>query len=243
MAALKHGGNREHVQQDIARLAARFIVEDGHDSGPARHKAAAEILGSAARLQGALPDHEQMEAALRAHLRAHLGLAHRALLQRLRERALHWMQALAGFQPHLVGAVLNGSATPHSPVHLHLYADNAKEVEMALLDLGLDIRVAPGEPGQPHVQEVIGFLEREEAAPARTAPRSTQGPRDASAPATAVMLTVLDSGARRFSPAAHARRQDPELHPVERSGRADAPMVRQLLADSTGAPAAQLAHA
>jgi hypothetical protein len=244
MAALKHGGNRERTQREIAQLAARFIVEDGHESGPARQKAAAEILGAGVRANGAMPDHTQMETALRAHLRTHLGDAHRVLLQRLRACALEWMQALADFQPHLVGAVLNGSATLHSPLHLHLYTDNAKDVEMALLDRGIDIRVAPGEAGHAHVQEVIGFLDAGDG-PRGTAPpvRAPHRARETPAAATAVLITVLDTGALRFSPAAHERRQDPDLHPVERSGRASAPMVRQLLAETSGTAAPEAAHA
>jgi hypothetical protein len=239
---MRHGGTREQTQQEIARLAARFIVEDGHDSGPARQKAAAQVLGHAVRANGAMPDHEQMEAALRAHLREHLGAAHGSLLQRLRECALGWMQSLDGFQPHLVGAVLNGSATPQSPVHLHLFTDNAKEVEMALLDRGLDIRVGPADPGQPHVQEVIGFLDPCREAGSGGGVRTPQRPREMAAPALAILLTVLDADALRLAPPAHARREDPDLHPVERSGRASAQMVRRLLAETSG-NSAEAVHA
>jgi hypothetical protein len=228
---LKNGGGREQIQRAIAALAARLIAEDDLDSTQARHKAAVEILGATVRANGALPDHEQIEGALREYLRLHMGESHRVLLKDLRELALAWMQALESFQPHLVGSVLNGSATEHSHLHLHLFTDSAKDVEMALLDRGLDIRVGPADNGPAHAQEVIGFL-----APGATRPLSTGDRpnrlRDAMAAATPILLTVLDTDALRFSPSAHARRQDPSLHPIERSGRANVQMLRQLLAES-----------
>lgn len=233
MAAVKNGGNREEMQQAIAALAARRMAEDGLDLGPARHKAAAEIMGGAARGGGALPDHEQVESALRAYLEQHEGEEHRQRLRRLRMLALAWMEELAPFQPHLVGAVLNGSATEHAHLHLHLFADSAKDVEMALLDRGLDIRVGPAEDApasaqmRTHVQEVIGFM----APPARAA-ASCAG-RGAAA-ATPILLTILDTTALRQAP---ARRSDPGLHAVERAGRASLPMLRELI-DASPDPAA-----
>lgn len=225
---VKHGETRDQLQREIAALAARLMAEDGHDSAQARHKAAAQILGGGARSHGALPDHAQVETALRAYLRLHQGAAHGARLQQLRGVALAWMRILAPFQPHLVGPVLNGCATEHSAVQLHLYTDSAKDVEMALLDRGMDIRVAPPDHAQGPVQEVIGFVAT--AAGARgTAPGNA---------GTAILLTVFDRAALRIAVSAHARREDPELHPVERSGRANLAMVMELLAASDG-PAAQ----
>jgi hypothetical protein len=234
---VKNGGSREDLQRAIADLAARLMAEDGLDSAQARHKAAADLLGPSARAPGALPDQEQLESALRAYLQLHMGEAHRILLRDLRALALEWMQILEAFQPHLVGAVLNGSATPHSHLHLHLFTDSAKDVEMALLDRGLDIRVGPADDGPAHAQERIGFL-------AAGGPRPAGGRERAhAAPGTPILLTVLDTDALRSSPSAHARRRDPGLHPVERSGRANLQMLRQLLEASPGAAAPEALHA
>jgi len=238
---VKNGGSREDMQQAIAALAARRMAEDGLDMGPARHKAAAELLGAAAR-GGALPDHEQVERALRAYLEQHEGEAHQRRLRRLRLLALEWMQVLAPFQPHLVGAVLNGSATEHAHLHLHLFADSAKDVEMALLDRGLDIRVGPADDapasdhGRVHVQEVIGFV----APPAGAGPARTGRGMSAGTP---ILLTVLDTTALRRAPAAQARRSDPGLHAVERAGRADLPMLRELIDASPDPAAPEALHA
>lgn len=225
---MKNGGGREELQLAIAGLAARLIAEDGLECGPARQKAAAAILGASVRAGNALPDNEQIEAALRSHLRLHDGAAHRQLLHRLRMLAMEWMQLLAAFEPHLVGAVLNGSATVHSHLHLHLFTDSAKDVEMALLDRGLDIRVGPADDRAAHAQEVIGFLARDSGA--------SSPPRGGAADSTPVLLTVMDATALRQAPSAHARRHDPSLHAVERAGRANLRMLRELLQASSGPP-------
>ena len=234
-ATLNTGGSREELQLAIATLAARLMAEDGLELGPARHKAAVVVLGAQARAGSALPDHEQVETALRCYLREHDGAAHRQMLLKLRLLAVEWMQILAPFQPHLVGPVLNGSATLHSHLHLHLFTDSAKDVEMALLDRGLDIRVGPADDGPAHAQEVIGFMVPDAGAP-RTGRRAAMS-------ATPIMLTVLDTTALRHAPSAQARRHDPNLHAVERSGRANLHMLRELLDAPSGSAAPELIHA
>ena len=43
------------------------------------------------------------------------------------------LTVLHEFKPRLVGAVLSGSATPHAPVVLHLFADTPESVMLFLL--------------------------------------------------------------------------------------------------------------
>jgi len=216
-------GNRERLQLEIAALAARRMAEDGEDCGAAKRKAAAEVVGDAARARDCLPDNAQVEVALRAYLRGVVGAPYRAWLQDLRLLAAQWMEALAAFDPYLVGAVLNGSATRHSHIHLHLYAESAKDVEMALLDRGLAIRVDEAAGGEAHAQESIGFV-----VGGRTPGAGKEG--------VGVLLTVYDPLGLRMSAANRARASDEQQHPIERSGRAGLAMVRQLLAE-TGASA------
>ena len=47
------------------------------------------------------------------------------------------MHYLREFSPRLVGAVLSGTATLHSEVQLHLFADRAESVTLKLLDEGI----------------------------------------------------------------------------------------------------------
>jgi len=211
--------DREDLQREIATIAARLMAEDGHDYGQAKRKAAAEIGAERGRLERVLPDNGQIDTALREYLRTVVGAPHRARLHRMRALAVEWMQRLECFDPHLVGAVLNGSATKFSPLELNLYTESAKDVEIALLDRGIDFRVAPPPGGATRAQEVIGFL----AEPA------SRGPGDS---ASAILLAVYDPEARRIAPGASSRPADPLLHPIERMGRASLTLTRQLLAEA-----------
>ncbi len=199
------------------------------------------MLGAAARTPGVQPSREQIEAALRRYLHTFHGEPHRRLLRQRRTLAAHWMGILGAFAPHLVGAVLDGSATRFSPLHLQLFTDNAKDVEMALLDRGLDIRVAPPQNGQGRVQEVIGFYAPDDGSADAD---DDVGSGAAAAGPVRVLLTVLDAGGLRQRPGArHAAADDgdgacEELHPIERLGRATAEQVRRLLAETAAAAAA-----
>ena len=210
-------GEREKLQREIAAMAARLIVEEGRDSAQAKRKAALALAGNRARSPAVLPDKEQMDRALRAYLRTVVGAPHAAMLRRRRTAAVHWMQILEAFRPHLVGAVLDGSATEHAPIKLNLYTESAKDVELALLERGIDFRVTEASCGDGHAQEVIGFLAR-----------STEGA--AGEPPLAILLTVYEPAAQRIAPS--ARSSDPLLHPIERRGRADIALLRQLLDES-----------
>jgi hypothetical protein len=56
--------------------------------------------------------------------------------------ALEVMEQLADFRPYLTGAVLNGTAGEHDDIHLQLFADSAKEVEIWLLNRNVDIDIS-----------------------------------------------------------------------------------------------------
>jgi hypothetical protein len=220
-------GARDTLQQEIAALAARYMAEDGADCAVAVRKAARQVVGDAVRSRDGLPDNAQVEVALRSYLRSVIGAPYRQWLRGLRELAVQWMQELAAFEPRLVGAVLNGSATRHSHLHLHLYTDSAKDVEIALLDRGLDIRV--DEAGAAHAQETIGFV---------VGRREPGGYGDA----TGVLLTVYEPLALRTAPASRPRAADPQQHSIERAGRADLAMVQRLLEETGAQTAAAAGH-
>jgi len=54
------------------------------------------------------------------------------------------MRLLADFQPRLVGPVLTGTATPHTDISLHLFAETPETVTLRLADRGI-----PSENGRP----------------------------------------------------------------------------------------------
>jgi len=132
----------ELIRAEIAALAARMIAEDGTDYGTAKRKAARQILGNA-RIKGeVLPDNAQIEEEVRIYNQIFFSDTQPQRLLHLRQLALAVMRKLEAFQPYLVGAVLNGTAGQHSDIHLQLFADSPKDVEIYLLNQGINFEVS-----------------------------------------------------------------------------------------------------
>ncbi|MFG6442947.1 hypothetical protein [Roseateles sp. LKC17W] len=123
---------------EIAAAAARLIVDEGMDWGPAKQRAARDL----GMPRGALPGNDEVEDAVREHITIFHADTQPAELRALRELAAVWMARLADFRPHLTGAVWRGTATRLSNLHLQLYCDDSKAAEIALLDRGVDFDVA-----------------------------------------------------------------------------------------------------
>ena len=94
-----------------------------------------------------------MEGEVRAYLALYCAESQPAELDALRRLALRWMQRLAEFRAHLGGAAWRGTATRHSSLHLDLYCDDAKAMEIALINMGIDFETAslPGTHGREPV--------------------------------------------------------------------------------------------
>jgi len=130
---------------EIAATAARLVVEEGLEYAAAKRRAA-RSLGCA---RGELPSNDLVEDEVRQYLALFRADSQPAELAALRRLALHWMQRLAEFRPHLGGAAWRGTATRLSTLHLDLYCDDPKMAEVALINLGLpyDSAQAPGARG------------------------------------------------------------------------------------------------
>jgi hypothetical protein len=135
---------------EIAAAAARLVVEEGMEYGPAKRRAA-KLLGKRSVRPADLPDNDQLEDEVRSYLDLFCADTQPAELAALRQVAAGWMARLAQFRPHLTGAVWRGTATRLSSVHLQLYCDDSKAAELALIDLGVDYDVGslPGPRGEP----------------------------------------------------------------------------------------------
>ncbi|MGE5171860.1 MAG: hypothetical protein ACM3JC_15980, partial [Rudaea sp.] len=126
----------------IADLAARLIAEHGlTDWSLAKRKAVRQLMLPE---RTGLPGDDEIEAALATHHALFGGAAHAASLRGQREEALRWLRALDAFAPTLVGGVAAGWATSHSDIRIELVADDAKTVELALINRNVAYRVAPG---------------------------------------------------------------------------------------------------
>ena len=117
----------------LAASAARLVVEEGLEYAGAKRKAARALASRAA-----LPSSEAVEGEVRAYLALYCAETQPAELRALRRMALRWMQRLAAFRPHLGGAVWRGTATRLSSLHLDLYCDDTKAMEITLINLGID---------------------------------------------------------------------------------------------------------
>jgi hypothetical protein len=212
----------DDLRAELAATAARLIAEEGCDYAQAKRRAVAELLGDARTAP--VPDNAAVEREVRRYLRLFEPDSHPRLLAGLRRVASSVMERLAFFEPHLTGAVLNGTATAHSDIHLHLYVDSAKDVEVFLLDAGVEFEVDEGPPDErPRMLERLSFL--------------TPAPRDLGLPRqmdrVAVHLHVYPRDAIRVAPRHRADPGlEPDLHPVEVSGRASLAAVRRLIEDT-----------
>lgn len=99
---------------------------------------AADRLGVVDR--NALPANQEISAALAAQQRLFGGSEHEDNLRALREIAIRAMRLLERFHPRLVGPVLAGTATPHTDVSLHVFADTPEDIAFLLIERGIRYR-------------------------------------------------------------------------------------------------------
>lgn len=134
--------------EDIATTAARLVVEEGLEYGPAKRRAV-KLLGLAARAP--LPANDVIEEAVHAYITLFCSDTQPGELAALRELALCWMDRMQGFRPHLGGSVWHGTATRRSDIHLDLFCDDPKSAEMVLIEHRADYetRTATGLRGEP----------------------------------------------------------------------------------------------
>ncbi len=130
----------EHLRRALAQEAARIMAEQGIDDYRLAKRKAAERLG--ATDIAVLPKNTEIEAALADHQRLFESHTHSSTLRDLRRTALQAMRLLKRFDPRLVGPVLSGTASAHSEVNLHLFAEGAESVALHLLDNGIPHRIA-----------------------------------------------------------------------------------------------------
>jgi hypothetical protein len=132
MPGRRNARRGEQQRAAIADEAARLMLEHGLPDYRAAKARALERLGLGNNAP--LPGNDEIEAALAARQRIFRGDTQDGLIKRLRREALEVMSGLEAFQPRLVGSVLSGSATDHSSIDLHLFAD-APETVAARLDV------------------------------------------------------------------------------------------------------------
>lgn len=126
--------------EEITAMAARLVVEEGLEYGPAKRRAA-RALGAGGRRPGGMPNNDELEDEVRAYLDLFCADTQPIELAELRRIATRWMERLQAFRPHLVGAVWRGTATRLNDIHIELYCDDSKAAELALIDARIDYDV------------------------------------------------------------------------------------------------------
>jgi hypothetical protein len=176
----------------VAAVAARFIAEDGLDYAGAKARAVREVIGDQGRHHDCMPDNATVIAAVREHQALFMSDTQPARLARLREVACDAMRFLTDadleLEPFAQGALVNGTAGEHSDVHLVSFSDRAKDVEICLLNAGIDYDVTEAPDGRGG--ETLSFL----WPPRRPVP---PGQARDTRPPEAVHLTITDPRGRR----------------------------------------------
>lgn len=135
-------------KQEIAATAARMVVEEGMEYGPAKRRAVRQ-LGLNGRTP--LPDNDLVEDEVRDYIALFCADTQPAELAALRRLALVWMERMAPFRPYLAGAVWHGTATRLSDIYIQLFCDDPKSAEIALIDhnVAYEPRTVTGFQGEP----------------------------------------------------------------------------------------------
>ncbi|MGV3571963.1 MAG: hypothetical protein ACO1PB_15305 [Ramlibacter sp.] len=138
----------EAMQSEIAATAARLVVEEGLEYGPAKRRAVKQL---GLHVRTALPDNDSVEDAVREYIELFCADTQPAELAALRKLAITWMERLVDFRPYLGGAVWHGTATRLSDIYLQLFCDDPKSAEIALIEHRVDYtpRTVTGFHGEP----------------------------------------------------------------------------------------------
>lgn len=119
------------LKSEIAAQAARLVVEEGLEYGPAKRQAVKQ-LGLPSRTP--LPGNDEVEDEVREYIALFCADTQPAELVALRRLAVVWMERMAAFRPYLGGAVWHGTATRLSDIYIQLFCDDSKSAEIALID-------------------------------------------------------------------------------------------------------------
>lgn len=150
----------EQLRRALAMEAARIMSEQGIDDYRLAKRKAAERLG--ATDISVLPKNTEIEAALVERQRLFEADTHSSVLKSARRTALQAMRLLQKFEPRLVGPVLSGTASAHSEINLHLFAEGSEPVALHLVEHGIPHQIAERrlryEPDRVVAYPVVRFV-------------------------------------------------------------------------------------
>lgn len=115
----------------ITLEAAKIMTEEAVPDYYTAKQKAADRLGIKTRQ---LPSNQEVENAIKEHLRLFGNDRHKQHLLKLRKTALQAMLFFKSHQPMLTGAVLSGTANMASSIQIHLQADHPDIIALQLID-------------------------------------------------------------------------------------------------------------
>ncbi len=141
----------QRLRQQLAQEAARLMAEEGiADFNSAKQKAAARLHLPRGQ---SLPGNDEIQQALLEYQRLLKSDTQPHSLLRLRQAALKAMSFFKAFEPRLVGAVADGSASEFSTITLHLFVDSSEALHLFMINQRL-----PYELGSQRVAAANGQL-------------------------------------------------------------------------------------
>lgn len=138
----------QRMRGEIARHAARLIVEEGISGFAAAKQKAARQLGVVG--QGLLPDNLEIDAAIRVYESIFHSDTQPLECCALRHGAIGAMRWLKAFSPWLVGGVLTGTANRFSHIELEIILEDSKQLEIFFLNEGTRFRTRVSRVSLPH---------------------------------------------------------------------------------------------
>ena len=123
---------KARVRFKISQEAARIFVEEGIEDYKSAKQKAAERLRLPTNVN--LPRDEEISRAIEEYHRIYRSNTQASHIKKLRELALKAMRFLEAFYPRLTGAVLEGTAGPHSPIVLQLFMRTSEELIVKLIN-------------------------------------------------------------------------------------------------------------
>jgi hypothetical protein len=144
-----------HERESLAAVAARIIVESELTDWSLARRKAALLLGLPAH--GApLPSDEEIIAEIKTYHALFSGAEWATQLRAQREFALEAMAELIRFDPVLTGPVAEGWAHAGSEIRIELKPENPKEVEYALIELGVEFEPTLAKDGTVLLEVIDG---------------------------------------------------------------------------------------
>lgn len=139
----------EQLRSLLTQECARIMIEQGVKDFALAKRKAAERFG--VPHYSRLPSNSEIEQALCDYQRLFKPSIHSQHLRLLRQQAAQAMRFLQRFRPRLVGSVLAGTASEHSDINLHLFADTPEDVLLFLMEHNI-----PFENGQRRIRLANG---------------------------------------------------------------------------------------